>query len=127
MRQTDFDTLTGSSWSANPADYNRLNYLTFGKDGFGRLVLGAFQTVYTEVAYRFEVPEPGLLCLTYVEWIANEFYWERGELGRQLVEAESGVPRNVKYSFRLGEFSGEMNMGSDRGPFKYDFSVAADP
>jgi hypothetical protein len=122
---TDIETLTGSrGWGANPHDYNRLNILTFGSDGCGRLVLGHGQTVLAEVNYRFEVPQPGVLRLAFIDATASEDFLEHGRLGRLLVEAERGNPRELKYVLSSGDFRGDMNMGSEHGPFSYHFRAA---
>src|SRR4051812_25073448 len=115
---TDIETLTCSrAWGANPHDYNRLNILTFGSDGSGRLILGHGQTILAMVNYRFEIPQPGLLRLAFIDARASEDLLEHGRLGRLLVEAERGIPRELKYVLRSGDFRGAMNMGSEHGPF----------
>ncbi len=122
---TDIEILTGSrGWGANPHDYNRLNILTFGSDGSGRLVLGHGQTILADVNYRFEVLLPGILRLAFIDASANELYLEHGQLGQQLVDADRGIPRELKYVLRTGDFRGQMNMGSEHGPFTYHFRAA---
>ena len=121
----DIDILTGSrGWGANPQDYNALNSLSFGVDGFGRLVLGYGQTILAMLRYRFEIPRPGILSLTFVAELLNEFVLEHGRLSKALIEAEHGTARELNYVLRTGEFRGQMNMGSERGPFTYHFRAA---
>ena len=121
----DIDILTGSrGWSANPHDYNLINSLSFRSDGSGELVLGYGQSILAVVRYRFEVSTPGLMRLTFVDAVSNELLFKGGQLGRQLVEAEGRVTRELKYVLRSGDFRGQMNMGSEHGPFTYHFRAA---
>jgi hypothetical protein len=121
----DLEILTTSrGWGANPQDYNRLNLLTFGVDGSGMLVLGHAQTILAMVRYRFEILKPGILRIMFVDAQSNELVFEGGQLSQQLVDAERSMPRDLNYVLRLGDFRGEMNMGSEQGPFRYHFRAA---
>ena len=116
--------LSSRGWGANPQDYNRMNLLTFGADGSGQLVLGHGQSVLAMVRYRFEIPTPGTLRIQFVDAVSNELFVKNGRLGRELLEAEGGMPRELKYVLRNGDFRGQMNIGSEQGPFTYHFRAA---
>jgi hypothetical protein len=121
----DLEILTSSrGWGANPEDYNRLNLLTFRVDGFGQLVLGHGQTVLAMVRYRFEISKPGVLLITFIEALSNAVVFNGGQLSQQLVEAERGAPHELNYFLREADFRGQMNMGSEKGPFTYRFRAA---
>jgi hypothetical protein len=38
-----------------------------------------------------------------------------------MVNAERDMPREIKYTLSTGQFRGQMNMGTDKGPFRYHF------
>jgi hypothetical protein len=117
---TEFETLTNcGGWGATPEDYNAMNILKFSKDGSARLVLGYGQAVFADVSYRFEITSPGVLRLICVN--SSSTHFRHGQLGRRIVEAERNSPRELPYTLTSGEFRGEMNMGSENGPFTYHF------
>lgn len=115
---------TSRAWSATPWDYNSLNFLKFNADGSGQLVLGYGQSIHLVGTYRFEVAGVGLLRLTYVDSPSNQCdsaLLPRQPDGKRLWGAELGVPKDIRYELSDGEFRGQQNMGSDKGPFTYHF------
>src|SRR5690349_6463580 len=121
MEQQLENLTTGGAWSRCPWDYNLIDYLAFRQDGSGILAVGYGQRVLGRAFFRFEVPEVGCLRLTYADSPDNRRRTPKG-----LVPWHLEVVETIELSFtlRAGDFSGDMNMGTESGPFWYAMKSA---
>ena len=103
--------------------YNLIEALSFEPNGPGRLVLGFGQLIFATIAYHHAVRQPGLLELTYVESPGN-----RIRTGGTLTHwsPSPGTTIEVPFRLRAGDFSGNMDTGTESGPFQYAFRWAMD-
>ncbi len=63
-----FEVLTGcGGWSATPDNYSSLRSLQLAADRSGRVLYGYGQTIHALINLRFQVAEPDLLELEYLE------------------------------------------------------------
>ena len=114
---------TGGAWCRQPWDYNLLDFMAFQENGTGRLSVGYGQLVMGRAIFRYEVPRRGVLSLTLIDAPANRRRTPDG-----LVPASVEVVETIELSFvlRVGDFSGDMDTGTQSGPFRYALTWALD-
>jgi hypothetical protein len=65
---TAFEILTVcGGWSATPDNYSSLRSVQFAPDGSGRVLYAYGQTIYADIACRFQLVEPDRLELEYLK------------------------------------------------------------
>ena len=111
---------SGGAWSRQPWDYNLLDFMAFQQDGTGRLSVGYGQLVMGRAIFRYEVPRRGVLSLTFINAPENR---RRRPAG--LVPWSVDVVETT-FVLRAGDFSGDMDTGTESGPFRYALTWALD-
>ena len=114
---------SGGTWGRQPWDYNLLDSMAFQQDGTGRLSVGYGQLVMGRAIFRYEVPRRGVLSLTFINAPENRRRTPAG-----LVPWSVDVVEAIELSFvlRAGDFSGDMDTGTESGPFRYALTWALD-
>jgi hypothetical protein len=118
---TSFEILTGrGGWAATPDNYSSLRSLRFAPDGSGRVLYGYGQTIYADIAWRFEVIEPDRLKLEYLESSCFQRF-----PGFRLDEAN----RRKVVGIRLieGEFAFVENVTGQSRRFRWRLDLSASP
>ena len=112
----------GGTWCRQPWDYNWLDSMAFQQDGTGRLAVG-YGLVMGRAIFRYEVPRRGVLSLTFINAPENRRRTPAG-----LVPWSVDVVETIELSFvlRAGDFSGDMDTGTESGPFRYALTWALD-
>jgi len=118
-----------TTWIGTPWDYNSLYHLRFDSDGSGNLVLGYGQWINVMVDYQFEIKSPNLMRLMYVSFSSTldslppkiqDFV--RGHWLSKLFEAEFNVWREIRFELLEGDYRGNQNMGTGKGPSRTTFT-----
>jgi len=100
-----------------------LEYLTFEADGSGRLSLGFGQLVAASVTFLYSVPRAGALQLTYIDSPTN-MNWTASGYTHWRPSHES--PIELSFELRTGDFSGDMDTGTESGPWQFSYQWALD-
>ncbi|MBX7220752.1 MAG: hypothetical protein K1Y36_12455 [Blastocatellia bacterium] len=95
---------TCQRWETTPWDYSSCRFVNFHPDGTGKIVFAYGQTVYADIKFRFELPESGLLRLTFLH-SPRIYPWSEDfvptDLNRTkttqftLIEQEEHFPMNI--------------------------------
>ena len=112
----------GGAWSRQPWRYNLLDFMAFQPDGTGRLSV-CYGLVMGLAIFRYEVPRRGVLSLTFINAPENRRRTPAG-----LVPWSVDIVETIELSFvlRPGDFSGDMDTGTESGPFRYALTWALD-
>lgn len=114
---SDLQTLcTSRAWRGTPWDYNSLFSLRFLPEGFGEAVYGYGQTIYAIIKFRYDIPAPGVLRLTYSESPPYQAF-------KGFVPSKVGESREIQYRLTKEEMTG---VEPNAGPFRYGWTLALD-